>query len=127
MGSAAAPAVSFVVPGPPQGKARPRMGAHGNVYTPAKTRAYEATIKLLALQALARAKWPLGARKATAIELQVVAESGARRDIDNVAKAVLDAMNGVAYDDDARVHELHVFRSVDAARPRVEVRLWRLA
>lgn len=31
-------------------------------------------------------------------------------DADNIAKAVLDALNGIAYEDDAQVVELHVYK-----------------
>lgn len=31
-------------------------------------------------------------------------------DIDNIAKAVLDGLNGIAYDDDKQVVELHVYK-----------------
>ncbi len=41
-------------------------------------------------------------------------------DIDNVVKAVLDALNGVAYRDDTQVIELHVRKSY-SEKPRVEV------
>lgn len=41
-------------------------------------------------------------------------------DIDNVVKAVLDALNGVAYRDDTQVVELHVRKSY-SEKPRVEV------
>ena len=31
-------------------------------------------------------------------------------DIDNVLKAVMDALNGIAYDDDSQVCEIHVYK-----------------
>jgi len=35
-----------------------------------------------------------------------------RRDVDNICKAVLDALGaGGLYDDDSQVHDLHVFRA----------------
>jgi Holliday junction resolvase RusA-like endonuclease len=50
-----------------------------------------------------------------------------RRDLDNVCKSVTDALNGVAYLDDAEVDEVHLVRGLDRARPRVEVRVSTLA
>lgn len=44
-----------------------------------------------------------------------------RGDLDNILKAVLDAMNGVAYLDDDQVVEIHAVRYDDKRAPRVEV------
>ena len=42
-------------------------------------------------------------------------------DLDNTAKAVLDALKGVAWADDSQIVELHLHRRDDKARPRVEI------
>jgi crossover junction endodeoxyribonuclease RusA len=42
-------------------------------------------------------------------------------DLDNTAKAILDALKGRAFVDDSQVVELHMFRHDDKHRPRVEV------
>lgn len=44
-----------------------------------------------------------------------------RGDLDNTAKAILDALKGVAWNDDSQIVELHLFRGDDAARPRAEI------
>ena len=44
-------------------------------------------------------------------------------DIDNLLKAPLDALKGYAWDDDAQVIELHVFRFDDKFKPRVEIEI----
>ena len=46
-----------------------------------------------------------------------------RGDLDNFAKIVLDALCGVAYQDDDQIVELHAFRHDDKANPRVEVEI----
>lgn len=61
-----------------------------------------------------------------AVVLRVFFPDRLRRDIDNVAKSVTDAMNGGPYVDDSQVHELHVYRAIDKMRPRVEVEVFRL-
>lgn len=48
-----------------------------------------------------------------------------RGDLDNVFKAVLDALSGYAYEDDAQVVEIHAFRRDDKANPRIEVEVQR--
>lgn len=42
-------------------------------------------------------------------------------DLDNRLKVMLDALRGVAYEDDDQVVEIHAMRFEDKANPRVEV------
>ena len=45
-----------------------------------------------------------------------------KRDVTNLPKGILDALEGVMYDNDAQVVSLHVWRAeVDRDEPRVEV------
>lgn len=44
-------------------------------------------------------------------------------DLDNSLKVLLDALRGVAFEDDSQVVELHARRCDDPANPRVEVRV----
>ena len=117
--------IQFAVPGPPQGKARPKFGK-GRAYTPLNTVVYEKAV---------RARYQAAAVGMTPAEGPVIVEiwagypipksmSKAKRamicsgellptkkpDADNVAKIVCDALNGVAYKDDAQVTELHVHK-----------------
>lgn len=48
-------------------------------------------------------------------------------DLDNRIKVTLDALNGIAWDDDSSVVELHCYRREDKANPRVEVSVTRPA
>jgi len=131
-------AIYFVVYGEPYGKGRPRASSRGGfvrMYTPAPTLAYEAEIAKLATAA--RGDWPV---MATPMSLRVIAhhaipKSWSKRkqlqaldgqlipgkpDLDNVAKAVLDALNGVIYEDDKQVIKL-VAEKKYSTEPRVEV------
>ena len=47
-----------------------------------------------------------------------------RRDLDNLAKAVLDGMNGVLYDDDSQIDNLIIRRGATTPGGLVEVTLW---
>jgi Holliday junction resolvase RusA-like endonuclease len=112
----------FTVDGPPQGKQRPRLGKGGNIYTPAETRAYERRVKVLALQAVrSHESWPMATSLPVRVTLRLFFENSRRHDADNVAKAILDAGNGVVWKDDDQVAELHVYKCLDAEKPRVEV------
>lgn len=46
-----------------------------------------------------------------------------RGDIDGLLKNLLDALEGRAYVNDARIRELHVWLADDRANPRAEVRI----
>ena len=119
--------VNFTVYGPPQGKARPRFRKIGNfvqTYTPAKTKSYEDEIKMFAKAAMGATE-PLEtpvevflyirntvpasySKKRTEACLSGQEKPTKKPDLDNVAKAYLDAMNGVVYKDDCQIISLHV-------------------
>jgi Holliday junction resolvase RusA-like endonuclease len=48
-------------------------------------------------------------------------------DVDGPLKSLLDALQGVAYDDDAQIAELHVYRLDDKLRPRADVEVESIA
>ena len=112
--------VSFIVPGPPQPKERPRKGRGGRFYTPDATRSYERALRLYALAAVRKSGWPMATRAPVVVTLRVFFPDKRRRDLDNAVKC-LDGANGVIWYDDAQIEELHVYRAVDRARPRLEV------
>lgn len=47
-------------------------------------------------------------------------------DLDNRIKVVLDALQGIAYENDNQVRELHAFLYDDKDDPRIEVGVWRV-
>ena len=113
---------SFVVYGKAIGKERPRLGRGGHVYTPAKTRAFEEKVRLLALRARGR-RSPLagpvelriffdviGGKPSVCVEvLPLDASEGwmtGRPDVSNCVKAIEDALRKVLYGDDAQVARL---------------------
>lgn len=127
--------IDFDVPGVPTGKARPRVvhhaGCRAEAYTPARTLIFENLCRFEFFQAAGEGydkpsadlffagSVPLRI-EITAYYIMPASVSKRRRadmsngkirpmkkpDADNVAKSVLDALNGVAYKDDAQVVEL---------------------
>lgn len=115
--------MEFIVEGTPQGKARPRFSKKsGTVYTPAKTAKYEKLIRKAFLGAGGKvipsdcyvgitvdAYFPIpksytkGKRLACQHNIN---RPSKKPDIDNTLKVVLDALNGVAYEDDKQVVEV---------------------
>lgn len=98
--------LSFFVSGIPVAKAR-AVVTKTHAYTPGKTAEWEDRVRWAARRA-AGPKWaPTSAPCSVSIWLRGLSN---RADIDNAAKAILDALNGVAWDDDRRVWRLHVER-----------------
>ena len=115
--------IEFTVPGNPIPKARPRVIQRGKrtfAYTPRRTRNWEAAIRAAAWEHVKLG--PLH-RRPLAVTLTFYRENHVRADTDNLAKAVLDALNGICYVDDAQIVDLHLRRYVDSDNPRVEIRI----
>lgn len=112
----------FTIPGEPKGKARPRFSSRsGRAYTPKDTVAYENKVKqcyseqcgdyyfgtdIVSVKILAYYPIPKSASKKFRISvLNGLIRPGKKPDSDNVIKIVCDALNGVAWNDDAQVVE----------------------
>jgi crossover junction endodeoxyribonuclease RusA len=108
-------AVSFIVPGDPRPKGRPRAGK-GFVYTPRETVLAEHTVKAHARRAKVR---PLVGD--IAIELRFYRATRRRCDWDNLAKLVCDALNGIAWRDDDQIVLALIGKAHDPVNPRTEV------
>jgi Holliday junction resolvase RusA-like endonuclease len=111
----------LTIVGEPATKERPRMSKTGHAYTPAKTRAAEKAIAELYLDQ------HQGLKLRGFIDLTIILYMGSKRrkDADNMAKLIQDALNGVAFDDDSQIHELHVskrYTTPDRARAEVMIR-----
>lgn len=114
--------IHFQVDGEPQGKARPRFTRYGKPYTPKKTADYEKAIRAafkgaggelteypVRVSITAYYRIPQSASKRMQAQMMENAVLPMKRpDIDNIGKSVLDALNGIAYKDDAQVCELFV-------------------
>ena len=131
--------IMYIVYGEPVGKGRPRFAKRGNfvsTYTPQKTKTYEDEIRMMARAAMGSSE-PLETSVTVAIYIRVgipASYSKQKRkdalagtikptkkpDLDNIAKAFLDAMNEIVYLDDKQVVGLHVTK-VYAETPAVEV------
>ena len=129
----------FVVMGNPQGKARPRFTKSGHTYTPQKTHDYEEYIRVCYRQYIKKRNYlddePLFAiidayypipksfsktKRNMAIKGDLLPHS--KPDVDNIAKVVLDALNGVAYTDDKVVTGLLVNKYYSIA-PRLDIQI----
>ena len=130
--------IMFSVPGEPTGKGRPRMTKQGHTYTPQKTVEYEnlvrqeylrqcgvkfqdntpLLVKMKAIYAIPKTASKDKRRKMEEVKLFPLK----RPDIDNVCKCILDALNGIAYRDDAQVVDCRIVK-IYGNTPRVEIEI----
>lgn len=110
---------SIIIPGKPLGKQRPRVLRTGIAYTPKETVNYETFVKMLYLEKYAGEKPFEGPVSMLISAFYQIPKSASKRrreamarhhippttrpDIDNIAKIIMDALAGVAYQDDKQV------------------------
>ena len=130
----------FKIPGKAQAKQRPRIGRSGVVYTPKETLVYENYVKMCYSDYANQFEWlPYENQVRAEIDVLVAvpkSDSKAKKkakiegairptvkpDCDNLAKSILDSLNGLAYQDDKQVVELSV-KKYYAENAEVRVRL----
>lgn len=141
----AKPKMEIEVLGEPMGKQRPRAtswGGHTRIYTPKKTLSYEGRFA-----SAYWGKYPEGKPTSLPVKMSITAVFALKKadynskgmpnkrgtnklmgfematkkpDCDNIAKAVLDGLNGVAFVDDSQVVELSIKKKYGMA-PKVIV------
>lgn len=133
--------LKFEIPGSPIGQGRPKfstINGHAVAYDPEKSRNYKAYVKLLATQAMKEQGFTMidgpccldilacfEVPKSKSKKFREAALNGLERptkkpDIDNIVKALQDALNGLAYKDDSSIVFLSVAKCYSEV-PRVEV------
>lgn len=134
--------IAFEVPGPIKGKARARTTRTGITYTPKETVQYENLVKVCFREAqeisgVTFEDEPVAAvldvyyeipksttKKNCALMLLNKLLPTKKPDVDNIAKIVLDSLNGIAYRDDVQVVQLQVNKYYSKrGKPYVSVRL----
>ena len=128
--------MKFDIPGEPMGKQRPRVTRYGT-YTPKKTVEYENWVKecycintdrkCLTGEIEAEMKVYMSIPKSTSKKKRQAMLEGEvrptkRPDLDNIAKIILDSLNGIAYNDDKQVVSCKIEKWYGEV-PRVEVTL----
>lgn len=105
--------VAFTIPGhpipQPRQRATARVDAAGRArvrtYQPDIARSWKDIVSIYGRLAVRGIGWPLDAEYTVHLTVRRARRVG---DIDNYVKAILDGLNGVAWDDDRQVRELHV-------------------
>ena len=130
--------LSFWIPGQPIGKGRPRF-ARGRAYTPGITHRAELNVAAIASDAMidaglkpftapvsvviiARYRIPPSWPKAKQAQARIHEVSPGKPDLDNVVKLVLDACNGVCFEDDGQVAWIEAIKTF-SDEPGIVVRV----
>lgn len=128
----------IIVEGNIRGKQRPRFNSKARrTYTPKDTVNYENWVRLCYQQQCGRQLE--GSIRATIIAYYKIPKSYSKTkrldctleilrptkkpDADNIAKIILDSLNGIAYDDDSQVVDLRVIKKFTEESERVEIEL----
>ena len=120
--------VTFVIKGIPKVKQRPRFAARNGkilTYTPKTTASFENLVKLKAEQEFdhpldgainlaIRFHLPRPKRLIWKTKPMPEVYSDKRPDIDNLAKSIIDGLNGIAFKDDGQIADLHVTKKYHA-------------
>ena len=111
---------TFTIPGKPFAKQRPRATRQGVIFTPAATVSFERQVAQIAAQHFPEpitgpvkvAIWatfePAQSWSKRKVAEHLNRPHTQRPDLDNCAKAILDALNRIAWADDGQVAEIHV-------------------
>ncbi|MCI2779170.1 RusA family crossover junction endodeoxyribonuclease [Clostridium perfringens] len=125
-----------IVTGKIRGKARPRI-CRGHAFTPKDTVKYEKLVRdcykkqggrylegpIKAL-IIAYYKIPKSYSKKRVQAIRDGLEKPTKKpDVDNIAKIILDSLNGVAYKDDSQIVDLRIIKSYTEETERVEFEL----
>lgn len=115
--------VKFTVESEPIPKARPRVTRYGT-YTPQNTKLFENLVR----QAYTFSRshdtddhsMLTGALR---VHITAIRSTFHAADWDNLGKAVTDALNKLAYEDDNQIVDGHVIKKVDKSSPRVIIEI----
>ena len=125
------------IPGKPMGKQRPKFGK-GFTYTPKETVNYENYVKLIFMKKYGQPNLtgqieacikvyfdiPKSTSKIKKTEMLLNKIRPAKKpDCDNIAKIILDSLNGIAYKDDKQVVSLTIEKLYDST-PKVSLMFW---
>ena len=136
---AAKETIKFEVLGKPVAKARPRLSKAGYAYTPTKTVNYENLVRYTFQSEFPYHKPFTGVIEANITAIFEIPKSYTKKktkellethnnyshkpDLDNIAKIILDSLNGIAYRDDSQVTILHLNKeSGEQAKVIVEIK-----
>lgn len=120
----------FVVPGEPVPAQMGTLLPGGGVATKgkqlARVRQYKDHVRLRSMVAINAKGWRASPEETFIVELDAFVGNERTIDVDNIAKAALDAIKGTVFPDDRQVVDLRVRKWLHKSEPRLEVRVVRV-
>ena len=128
----------FEIKGEAIPKGRPRVSVKGYLYTPERTRTYEKRVAnsyyddmltgalkvhIEVYMAIPKSETKSKKLKMASGEIQPTKANG---DLDNIVKAILDGLNGIAYEDDRQVVEIEAVKRYTDKEPYTYVEIYEL-
>ena len=110
--------IRFFVSGDPVPKQSFRYSGHGGGYTDPRVTAWQHQVGYAARQNIAE---PIAG--SVSLKLYFYLRDNRRVDADNLSKAVCDALQGIAYQDDKQVVDLHIKKIIYRNDPGVWVEI----
>lgn len=112
--------ISFVFLGEPLTKSNNVKWWRGKMRIPARIKRYEQALHDFAKKKMEKAK-----RKPTKklVKVKIIYYLGTKRrkDLQNLPKTTMDALNEAVYVDDSQVHELSITKKLDRKNPRIRI------
>jgi Holliday junction resolvase RusA-like endonuclease len=114
--------IHFHVPGNPLPKQSYRHSKHGG-YTPKRIKDWQQAVSVTAMFAMFDLSLETQ-QGDLACELVFVRGDRRKVDLDNLSKAVLDAMNGIVYEDDKQIVDLRLRKFYSKESPGLTVKVY---
>ena len=117
--------IRLEISGIPAGKGRPRFTRRGHAYTPEQTSEYEGRVAAafynsrekafqkgtpIIVDVIAKMPIPKSTSKKKRLEMLEREKMLKKPDIDNIVKAVLDGLSGLAFPDDNQVWKIYAYK-----------------
>lgn len=119
--------LEFSLDGEAKGKERPKFTRTGHAYTPKATKDAEAEVREQFKFMYPGYDEVDDGTTEWELRIRVYTASKRRKDLDNIAKLVMDALNGVVWKDDSQIQELSIYRLTSISRHpfvSIEISTW---
>ena len=112
--------ISFTFKGEPLTKSNNAKWWKGRMRIPARIKKYEQALHDYAKKVMQRSKRRI-TKKLVKVKVIYYLGSKRRKDLQNLPKTTMDALNGAVYKDDSQVHDLHIIKKLDRKNPRIRI------
>jgi Holliday junction resolvase RusA-like endonuclease len=112
--------ITFTFKGEPRTKSNAHQFRGKKVFIPAYIRQYEKALKEYARAVMKRRK-KRPTKKLVRVKAVYYLGTKRRKDLQNLPKTTMDALNDVVYVDDSQIHEMHIRKRLDRNNPRVTI------